>query len=112
METGTLVRNELGPLLDRLIVQLENEGKWTYRAHFTRIRTHLISAHDDWELARPIIDLSAANAMGFKFSSTADALVTRILSKYCKNSSQRHHVVKMCYDIIRIVIRTINACLR
>ena len=81
METGTLVRNELGPLLDRLIVQLEDEGKLTYRAHFTRIRTHLISAHEDWELARPMIDLSAANAMGFKFSSTADALVTRILNK-------------------------------
>ena len=81
METGTLVRNELAPLLDRLIMQLENEGQLTYRAHFTRIRTHLIRAHSDWELARPIIDLSAANAMGFEFSITADALVTRILSK-------------------------------
>ena len=39
METGTLVRNELAPLLDRLIVQLEDEGQLTYRAHFTRIRT-------------------------------------------------------------------------
>ena len=81
METGTLVRNELAPLLDRLIMQLENEGQLTYRAHFTRIRTHLIRAHSDWELARPIIDLSAATAMGFEFSNTADALVTRILSK-------------------------------
>jgi hypothetical protein len=32
-------------------------------------------------LARPIIDLSAANAMGFEFSNTAHALVTRILNK-------------------------------
>ena len=81
METGTLVRNELAPLLDRLIVQLEDEGKLTYRAHFTRIRRRLISADNDWELARPIMDLSAANAMGFEFSNTAHALVTRILFK-------------------------------
>ena len=81
METGTLVRNELAPLLDRLIVQLEDEGQLTYRAHLTRIRTRLIRAHSDWELASPIIDLSAASAMGFEFSNTADALVTRILSK-------------------------------
>ena len=33
METVTLVRNELGPLLDRLIMQLEREGNLTYRAH-------------------------------------------------------------------------------
>ena len=63
METGTLVRNELAPLLDRLIMQLENEGQLTYRAHFTRTYA-LIRAHSDWELARPIIDLSAANAYG------------------------------------------------
>ena len=31
METVTLVRNELGPLLDRLIMQLEREGNLTYR---------------------------------------------------------------------------------
>jgi hypothetical protein len=81
MEKGTLIRNELAPLLDRLIVQLEDEGQLTYRAHFTRIRTRLIRANSDWELARPIFDLSAAHAIGFEFSNTADALVTRILSK-------------------------------
>ncbi|NCF32698.1 MAG: hypothetical protein GWP50_03910 [Proteobacteria bacterium] len=81
METVTLVRNELGPLLDRLITQLEHEGKLTHQAHFSRIRSRLNCANDDWELASPIIDLSTANAMGFQFSRTADVLVARLLSK-------------------------------
>ena len=81
METVTLVRNELGPLLDKLIMQLEREGNLTYRAHFTRIRRRLNCANPDWELATPIIDLSAADAMGFQFSSSADVLVARILLK-------------------------------
>jgi hypothetical protein len=50
METVTLVRNELGPLLDRLITQLEHEGKLTHQAHFSRIRSRLNCANDDWEL--------------------------------------------------------------
>ena len=80
METVTLVRNELGPLLDRLIMQLEREGNLTYRAHFTRIRRRLIAPTmtGNW---RHIIDLSAADAMGFQFSSSADVLVARILLK-------------------------------
>ena len=55
METVTLVRNELGPLLDRLIMQLEREGNLTYRAHFTRIRRRLNCANHDWELATPCL---------------------------------------------------------
>ena len=81
METVTLVRNELGPLLDRLIMQLERAGNLTYRAPFPRIRRRLNCANHDWELATPIIDLSAADAMGFQFSSSADVLVARILLK-------------------------------
>ena len=81
MQTVTLVRNELGPLLDRLIIQLEDDGNLTYRAHFLRIRKRLKRANDDWELASPIIDLSAAAAMGFRFSGAADVLVARILTK-------------------------------
>ena len=78
METVTLVRSELGPLLDRLIVQLEQEGNLTYRAHFSRIRSRQLRC--DWGVTH-IIDLSSANAMGFQFSSSADILVPRILLK-------------------------------
>ena len=77
MHKVTLARNEISPLLDRLIQQLEAEGRLTQRAHFRRIEV----AHNDWDLKSPIIDLSSAAAMGFKFSSVADALVVRILDK-------------------------------
>ena len=79
--TTTAARNEIGPLLDELITQLEAEGSATQRAHFNRIRKRLYHAHDTWELAFPIIDLSSCNAMGFHFSNTADALINRILDK-------------------------------
>jgi len=72
MHKVTLARNEISPLLDRLIQQLEAEGRLTQRIEV---------AHNDWDLKSPIIDLSSAAAMGFKFSSVADALVVRILDK-------------------------------
>ncbi len=81
MQKVTTARNELGPLLDELILQLEVEGSATQKAHFNRIRGHLYGAHDDWELAGSIIELSSSVAMGFRFSQTADALVSRILQK-------------------------------
>jgi hypothetical protein len=81
MHKVTLARNEISPLLDRLILQLEAEGRLTQRAHFRRIQRRIEVAHNEWDLTPPIIDLTSASAMGFKFSSTADALVARILDK-------------------------------
>ena len=81
MHNATAVRNELAPLLDELIMQLEEEGSATQKAHFKRIRGRLNGANDEWELAKPIIELSSAMAMGFRFSQTADALMHRILQK-------------------------------
>ena len=81
MHKVTLARNEISPLLDRLILQLEAEGRLTQRAHFRRIQRRIEVAHNEWDLTPPIIDLSSASAMGFKFSSTAHALVARILDK-------------------------------
>jgi hypothetical protein len=81
MHKVTLARNEISPLLNRLIQQLEAEGRLTQRAHFRRIQRRIEVAHNDWDLKSPIIDLSSAAAMGFKFSSVADALVVRILDK-------------------------------
>jgi hypothetical protein len=77
----TNARNEITPLLDELISQLAAEGSQTHCAHFHRIRRRLIHASDAWELTSPIIELSTCTAMGFRFSSTADALVERILEK-------------------------------
>ena len=79
--TVTAARNEIGPLLDELILQLDVEGSATHKAHFARIRGHLYGASDDWELTAPIIELSSCQAMGFRFSQTADALIHRILQK-------------------------------
>ena len=81
MQHTTAARNELGPLLDKLIVQLEQEGSATHKAHFNRIRGHLYGAHDPMELTQSIIELSTCVAMGFRFSQTAEALVERILDK-------------------------------
>ena len=81
MHKVTNARNEITPLLDELINQLDAEGSQTHCAHFHRIRRHLNHASDAWELASPIIELSTCTAMCFRFSSTADALVERILEK-------------------------------
>lgn len=81
MHKVTLARNEISPLLDRLILQLEAEGRLTQRAHFCRIQQRIEVAHNEWDIKSPIIDLSSASAMGFNFSSTADALVSSILDK-------------------------------
>ena len=81
MQNVTSARNEIGPLLDELIEQLAEDGCATHQAHFNRIRGRLYGAHSAWELANPIIELSSCVAMGFRFSKTADALISRILQK-------------------------------
>ena len=81
MQKVTEARNEIGPLLDELIMRLDAEGAATHKAHFNRIRHHLAGASDDWELTNPIIELSTCIAMGFRFSSDATPLVNRILEK-------------------------------
>jgi hypothetical protein len=81
MHHTTTARNEIGPLLDRLIKQLDTEGRSTQRAHFDRIRRCLYHARQDTELTTPILELSTSAAVGFSFSSEADVLITRILEK-------------------------------
>ena len=81
MGKTTEARNAIGPLLDQLILQLDGEGSMTQRAHFDRIRRSLALARSDSDLANPILALSTSSAVGFKFSSNADALVHRILEK-------------------------------
>jgi len=81
MGKSTAARNELGPLLEALIVQLDGEGAMTQRAHFDRIRRSLYHARSDTDLARPILALSTSTAYGFKFSNDADALINRIVEK-------------------------------
>ena len=81
MGKTTEARNAIGPLLDQLILQLGWEGSMTQRAHFDRIRRSLYLARSESELARPILALSTSSAVGFKFSSDADVLVSRILEK-------------------------------
>ena len=77
----TQARNQIGPLLEALITQLEAEGSATQRAYFNRIRHTLDQARDDLELANPIMALSTSTAVGFTFSSDADVLIMRILEK-------------------------------
>jgi hypothetical protein len=81
MGKTTAARNELGPLLEALIIQLDGEGSMTQRAHFDRIRRSLYHARTDTDLARPILALSTSTVYGFKFSNDADALVNRIIEK-------------------------------
>jgi len=81
MQHTTAARNEIGPLLDQLIKQLDTEGRATQRAHFDRIRRSLYHARYDTELTTPILELSTSVAVGFSFSNEADVLVSRILEK-------------------------------
>jgi hypothetical protein len=81
MQRSIAARNEIGPLLEALIVQLEAEGSATQRAWFTRIRRILDDARDELDLADPIRALSTSAVVGFQFSSDADARIARILEK-------------------------------
>jgi hypothetical protein len=81
VQRTTSARNEIAPLLDRLIHQLGAEGSATQRAYFLRIRRQLDRASHDAELLMPIRELSSTMAVGFSFSSDAGALIARILEK-------------------------------
>ena len=81
MQKTTTARNEICPLLDALILQLDAEGQATQKAHFKRIRTHLYLAEDSLELTHPIMDLTTSMALGFDFSNNTSPLVQRILEK-------------------------------
>jgi hypothetical protein len=81
VQRTTSARNEIAPLLDRLIYQLGAEGSATQRAYFLRIRRQLDRASHDAELLMPIRELGTTMAVGFSFSSDAGALIARILEK-------------------------------
>ena len=81
MERVTIARNQIGPLLDQLIHELDIEGSSTQKAYFCRVRGHLAGAADDFELATPILELSGSIALGVQFSQTANVLVGRIQEK-------------------------------
>jgi hypothetical protein len=81
MERATSVRNELGPLLDRLISQLDAEGSATQRRFFARIRRCLEQADHDAEVVTSIRELYCTPAVGFSFSTDAIPLIDRILEK-------------------------------
>jgi hypothetical protein len=81
VQRATSIRNQIGPLLDRLIDQLDAEGSATQRAYFLRILRELERAQHDVELATPIRELTSTTAVGFSFSSDAGALIARILEK-------------------------------
>jgi hypothetical protein len=76
-----LARNEIDPLLDQLIRQLDDEGRATQRAWFARIRRSLQHAQDEVMLAQPIIALSTSGAYGIQLSQEAQPLHTRIVEK-------------------------------
>jgi hypothetical protein len=81
MGRATSIRNELSPLLDHLIHQLDAEGSATQRAYFARIRRSLDEAHHDLELVTSMRELTSTLAVGFSFSRDARPLIRRILEK-------------------------------
>ena len=78
MQKVTAARNLISPLLDALIQQLESEGRLTHRAHFKRIQLRLSAASNELDLTFSMYDLSSSQAIGFQFSTTAEALVSTI----------------------------------
>ncbi len=91
MASTTEARNQIGPLLDQLIYQLDAEGSATQRAYFARIRRTLYGAKHSWDLATPIRELVTTTAVGFKFSHDADALIHRILEKADALAAELEH---------------------
>ena len=81
MERATSIRNEIGPLLDRLIAQLGYEGRATERAWFARIRRDLNDAHHDPELCASMRALYCTPAVGFALSDDATPLLERLVEK-------------------------------
>ena len=81
MHKVTQARNQISPLLDQLITELDADGAATQKAYFNRVRGHLSGATDELELTATIVELSSCTAMGFKLSNTADAILARILEK-------------------------------
>jgi hypothetical protein len=90
MRRSTVARNEIEPLLDRLLDQLESEGSATQRAYFMRIRRSLASATDEVSLTTPIVALSTSPVVGFRFSSDADVLIRRIVEKAAQLGAELH----------------------
>ena len=81
MQHTTLARNEIAPLLDHLIRQLDQEGRATQRAYFARLRSWLEHAADNAEVAARIRELSVTEPLGFQFSQDTLAIVRRISEK-------------------------------
>ena len=81
MQTVTVARNEICPLLDALISELEASGCATQQAFFTRIRGQLHHAQDPFALSDTIMGLSSSEALGWDLPDTADVLMCRILEK-------------------------------
>ena len=81
MQTVTLARNEIGPLLDELIIVLEHNGCVTQKRHFNRIRRAFNKASDELELTSSMVQLASGQALGLALPQTADVLMARILEK-------------------------------
>lgn len=81
MKTVSLVKNEIEPLLSRLMQQLSHEGRATEHAVYRRIRRSLREANDEFELAVPLRALSTSSCVGFELSTDANVLLDRILLK-------------------------------
>ena len=86
--TSTVARNELTPLLEELIRQLEEEGRATEHACFRRIKRRLECARDDTALVASIVALSTTEAVGFARSEASKPLLSRIVEKAALVSSQ------------------------
>ncbi|MEM7001318.1 MAG: hypothetical protein AAF529_11065 [Pseudomonadota bacterium] len=81
MQKVTIARNQLSPLLDALIAQLEADGRSSQKAYFARVRGNLNGANDEWDLGASMVEISSGNAMGFELPPAADALMQRLLEK-------------------------------
>ena len=81
MQRVTLAKNQISPLLDQLITELDAEGYATQKAYFARIRGRFANASDDMDLTATIVELSSGSAIGFRLPNTADVLMNRILEK-------------------------------
>ena len=81
MNTVTMAKNEIEPLLTVLIHQLGAEGRATERAVYQRIQRILRGARHEYELTPTFNDLSTTALVGLSLSEDASVLLARILEK-------------------------------
>ena len=74
-------REDLAPLLARMIALTEADGQEEQTYYFENLRQALETAEDQGDLIQLFFNLSAANFLGFDYAPPVAVLLDRLLEK-------------------------------